>query len=336
MKKTLIASAIAAATFSGSVLAQGSNLPTIYGNIQYAIAYDDVKDGGNDTNHYDNGSTIGIKHAHAITPGLEGFFKAEFHFDADDNNGNNDGIYEIDEAYIGVRGENFGQLWIGKDDDTYERSVSIIAEYFEAANLSHGLAYTTGEGDLVQYMSPSFGGLSIWGAVQYNGDSDDKGGSKSFPWQLAAVYTMGDLELAAAIDSNDNTGLDANNENSYGFRATYALDNLALTGEYHTRKDVEDTYGIMGVYTLGKNRFALAYERTEQDFGDDLDYDTITVQALHNVSDNLYVYIEGYFGGGDDVYDTVNLSRVDQGGFDGANALSDERTIAVVGATYYF
>src|SRR5690554_6948401 len=142
MKKTLIASAIAAATFSGSVLAQGSNLPTIYGNIQYAVAYDDIKDGPSETNHYDNGSTIGIKHAHAITPGLEGFFKAEFHFDADDNNGNDDGIYEIDEAYIGVRGENFGQLWIGKDDDTYERSVSIIAEYFEAANLSHGLAYT--------------------------------------------------------------------------------------------------------------------------------------------------------------------------------------------------
>ena len=331
MKKTLIASAIAAATFSGSVLAQGSNLPTIYGNIQYAIAYDDVKDGRNETNHYDNGSTIGIKHAHAITPGLEGFFKAEFHFDADNNEGpGDDGIYEIDEAYIGVRGENFGQLWIGKDEDTYERSVSIIAEYFEAANLSHGLAYTTGEGDLVQYMSPSFGGLSIWGAVQYNGDSDTKGGNdKSFPWQLAAVYTMDNLELAAAIDSNDNTGLDANNENSYGFRGTYSLDNLALTAEYHTRKDVEDTYGIMGVYTLGKNRFALAYERTEQDFSGESDYDTITVQALHNLSDNMYVYIEGYFGGGDDVYEYVDSKT-------GATVASDERTVAVVGATYYF
>ncbi|MFW5824810.1 MAG: porin, partial [Marinobacter sp.] len=77
MKKTLIASAIAAATFSGSALAQDSNLPTIYGNIQYAGVWDNVDDGSSDFVHRDNGSTLGIIHSHMITPAIEGFFKIE-------------------------------------------------------------------------------------------------------------------------------------------------------------------------------------------------------------------------------------------------------------------
>jgi hypothetical protein len=43
------------------------------------------------------------------------------------------------------------------------------------------------------------------------------------------------------------------------------------------------------------------------------------------------VYAEGYLGGGDDVYDT---GRVD--GTTGSEIFSDERTVAAVGATYYF
>jgi len=77
MKKTLIASAIAAISFSGVALAQDSNMPTVYGNIQLAVVYDDVKDGGNSIDHADNGSTIGVKHDHMIAPGITGFFKAE-------------------------------------------------------------------------------------------------------------------------------------------------------------------------------------------------------------------------------------------------------------------
>ncbi|MEX1228055.1 MAG: hypothetical protein WD623_01295, partial [Marinobacter sp.] len=58
--------------------------------------------------------------------------------------------------------------------------------------------------------------------------------------------------------------------------------------------------------------------------------DTITFQALHNLSDHMYVYFEGYLGGGDEVY------GYDVDG-DGINdATSDERSIASVGAVYYF
>ena len=330
MKKTILASAIAAATFSGAALAQESNLPTIYGNIQLAVTHDNVDGGGSEVEHFDNGSTIGVLHNHQIAPGIEGFFKAEFHFNADDNNSRGSGIYEIDEAYIGVRGENFGQLWVGKDDTIYEIATTEISEFYEVASLSQGIEYDTGEGDMVQYLSPNFGGLTIGAAVQVNGDGDGDPAvsKKSYPWQLAAMYQVDALELAFAVDSNDGGRGGENNENTYGLRASYNLDNLRLTGEFHTRKDVADTFGVMGVYTLGKNQFALSYELSQYDdnFSDaqfaDKDIDTVTLQALHNLSDNMYVYVEGYLGGGDDgVYGVADKS---------------ERSVAAVGATYYF
>lgn len=331
MKKTILASAIAAATFSGAAFAQNPTLtaselaakmdsmPTIYGNIQLAVAHDNVDGGSSDIQHFDNGSTIGVLHDHQIAPGVEGFFKAEFHFNADDNNDDGSGIYEIDEAYIGVRGDSFGQLWVGKDDSTYETSVDEINQFFEVATLNIGPGYTTGESDLIQYRSPSFGGLTVGAAVQFNGDGDvSNNGQKSYPWQLAAIYEVDALELAFAVDSNDGPG---SNENTYGLRASYNLDNLRLTGEYHTTKDAFDKYGVMGVYTLGKNQFALAYEVMDRD-DNGLDMDTVTLQALHNLSDNMYVFFEGYLGGGDD----------------GAYGVADksERSIASVGAVYYF
>ena len=93
-------------------------------------------------------------------------------------------------------------------------------------------------------------------------------------------------------------------------------------GEYQTRKDVGDVYGPQGVYLLGRNQFALSYEMLSSDPTNNPDKNTVTVQALHNLSDNMYVYVEGYLGGGDDgVYGFTTES---------------ERSVAAVGATYYF
>ncbi|NWN92720.1 porin [Marinobacter adhaerens] len=359
MKKTLIASAIAAATISGTAMAQESNLPTIYGNIQYAITHDNFDGGPSTVDHFDNGSTLGILHDHEIAPGITGFFKLELEDIEADDKAKSSGIDGLDEAYIGVRGDSFGQVWVGSDDSMYETSIDEISNLFEVATMNLTGLYDTGEGDLVQYMSPSFGGLTLGAAVQVNGDN--KEGGKSYPYQLAAIYEVDGLELAFSMDSNDGklayskngkgdpvanttTGeittprdsdaMSVNNENTYGLRVSGNLDNLRLTGQFQTRKDVADIYGLMGVYTLGKNQFALAYEYKELD-GDAKDNadgetknDTITLQALHNLSDHMYVYVEGYFGGGDDVYNYTDS----QGNPD----VTDERSMAAVGAVYYF
>jgi len=327
MKKTLLASAIAAVTFSGGAFAQSEmsaaelaakmdSMPSVYGNIQYALIHDSVDGGESSLDHRDNGSTIGFKHSHEIAPGIEGFFKAEMEFTADQKGGGN-GLTDLDEAYIGIKGDSFGQVWVGSDDSTYERAIDTIANFYEAADLSIGGDYETGEGDLIQYASPSFGGLTIGAAVQVNGDAN--GGDKSYPYQLAAIYSMDALELAVAMDSNDASAGD--NENTYGLRGTYTVGDLSFTGEYQTRKDAGDVYGVQGVYAMGANQFALSYEAFSAD-NNGTDNNTVTLQALHNVSDHMYVYFEGYLGGGDDnAYGVPDES---------------EASVAALGAVYYF
>ena len=326
MKKTILASAIAAATFSGAALAQESNLPTVYGNIQYALTYNDVENEAgqkfNGLEHFDNGTTLGVAHEHEIAPGIKGFLKLEldgFGADEKDSDGAN-----IDEAYIGVQGDNFGKVWVGSDDSLYERNVVLIGNFHEIGSDIFG-NYETGEGDLIQYESPSFSGLTLGAAVQVNGDGEAAGAEKSYPYQLAATYEVDALKLAFAMDSNDGSS-DANNENSYGLSATYGMGDLSLIGEYQTRKDDSDIFGVMGVYTLGANQFALAYQLEDEDASGDKN-DTITIQALHNLSSNMYVYVEGYISSADADKDYEVGSFAAEG---------DERSTLALGAVYYF
>jgi predicted porin len=341
MKKTLIASAIAAVTFSGSALAMETastlaarmdSMPQVYGNVQYVYTYSDSDVNGSGGALDDNGTTIGFKHSHAITPGIEGFVKIELEVKAADEKGGGNGLTDFDEAYIGVRGDSFGQVWVGSDDTQYE---SLLGDYgnwvFEYAGLNPYGSYTTGEGDMLQYASPSFGGLTLHAGVQVRGDGDTSqtttNGSE-YPYQLAASYSMNDLTVSLVMDSNDSSA-DASNENSYGLSFEYAIDNLVLDAYYDTRKGLSgaenndftldgeegrDQVGVMASYNMGANTFRAAYEMASAD-SSDLDVDVITLQALHNVSDNIYVYTElaqrkNKLGSADEEINQMNVGAV--------------------------
>jgi predicted porin len=341
MKKTLIASAIAAVTFSGSALAMETastlaarmdSMPQVYGNVQYVYTYSDSDVTGSGGALDDNGTTIGFKHSHAITPGIEGFVKIELEVKAADEKGGGNGLTDFDEAYIGVRGDSFGQVWVGSDDTQYE---SLLGDYgnwvFEYAGLNPYGSYTTGEGDMLQYASPSFGGLTLHAGVQVRGDGDTSqtttNGSE-YPYQLAASYSMNDLTVSLVMDSNDSSA-DASNENSYGLSFEYAIDNLVLDAYYDTRKGLSgaenndftldgeegrDQVGVMASYNMGANTFRAAYEMASAD-SSDLDVDVITLQALHNVSDNIYVYTElaqrkNKLGSADEEINQMNVGAV--------------------------
>ena len=354
MKKTLIASAISAATFSGSVFAQAEmsaselaakmdSMPSVYGNIQYVLKHTNVDGGGSEVEHADNGSTLGVKHDHQIAPGITGFFKLELEGINADDKSSSSGIDSLDEAYIGVRGDHFGQIWVGSDDSVYESAIVKIGNFHEVGSDIFG-NYETGEGDLVQYMSPSFGGVTLSAAVQVNGDGESAtstalvadpnspsgfaleeqstSGEKSYPYQLVATYAVDALEVSVGMDSNDGSA--GNNENSYGLTATYSAGDFSVIGEYQTRKDVNDIVGVMGVYTMGANQFALSYQMLEDDASGDKK-DTVILQALHSVSDHMYVYFEGYLSGSD---------AANEYSLEGASG--DEQSIAAVGAVYYF
>ena len=317
MKKTLLASAIAAATFSGSVTAMQTaselaermdSMPQVYGNVQIAYTYENSDENGDGNELFDNGSTIGLKHEHEIAPGVTGFAKLELQGIESTEKGSGNGLTDLDEAYIGVRGDSFGQVWVGSDDSRYE---ALLGDYgntiYEIATLNPYNSATTGEDDQIQYVSPSFGGLTLHAGIQINGESE---GTKSYPYQLGGSYSMDTLTVSVVMDSNDGA---ASNENSYGVSFEYAIDALVLDAYYDYRAGIDgftdnaggksdqtfslqgeegrSQIGLMATYNLGANTFRAAYEMAEADT-DDLEVDVLTLQALHNVSDNLYVYTE--------------------------------------------
>jgi predicted porin len=310
------------------------SMPSVYGNIQYVVKYTDVDGAGSSVEHADNGSTLGVKHEHLIAPGLTGFFKIELEGINADDKTESSGIDNLDEAYIGVKSDSFGQIWVGSDDGVYERAIVKIGNFHEVGSDIFSAGKTT-EGDQIQYQSPSFGGLVLGAGVQINGDAEETvpgtKDDKSYPYQLSATYAVDALSLAVAMDSNEAAA--GSNENTYGLLATYNMGDLSVSGEYQTRSDDRDIYGVIGVYSLGANQFSLSYQVQDIDATGDKN-DTVVLQALHNVSDNMYVYFEGYLSNADAAYYADPDAVVPSGG--NPVPVSDERSIASIGAVYYF
>jgi len=282
MNKSIIASAIAATLLSTSALA-AADMPTVYGNIQLKWQHSDTDGNGGTTGLANNGSTIGFKHSAKVNDDLTAFAKIEYNVNNSDNQ-NDDGL-TLDEAYVGVEG-NFGKVWIGSDDSVYGEYIDLV-DGFDALGVVDGVSYSTGQGDLVQFVSSSMEGFQVFAAVQL--DASDAGRENAF--QLGLAYSADALTLALAMDSNDSDGDDA--KSTFGVSATYTMDNLKLVGEIHTRDEVSDVVAAAAIYTAGANQYQLTLAHAS--FEDDTDSTTVGLQALHNMSSNMYVYAEAAF-----------------------------------------
>ncbi|MDG9669162.1 porin [Hahella sp. CR1] len=293
MKKTLIASAVAAATISSTTFAMDpaselaarlDSMPTVYGNIQLVQSYVNVDNGSTEssnTDFADNGSTIGFKHKHEIMPGVEGFLKAEFDFNADDkknpqtNTGTDTNSFELDEAYIGAKGD-FGTVLVGSEDTVYEWVDQI--DLFESVGVAGDVAGMA-EGDTLHYYSPSFSGFTVGATKSLEGGS-------TYTASLAAKYEMEGLQVVLGYAIND---LD-NGEDVIGLSGSYKFGDFKVIGQYETQDKNQDFWALGGVYTMGATQFAVAYGM--RDYESDAEDTEITLQALHNLSDNMYVYVE--------------------------------------------
>ncbi len=322
MKKTLIASAIAAASMASvAQAAEMANMPEFYGNIQLAYVHtSEEPDGGTETttnDFADNGSTLGFKHSHEIAPGLTGFLKAELEFDADENHG--DGINKVDEAYIGVKGD-FGSVQVGTDDTVYEWwDVIDISEAVDLGGEQGGAAVY--EGDNLQYISPTIaGGLTVGVTVALDSTETHAGalGAKYKTDMFEAIfgYSMGREE--AGVDTGD----------AFGLGGKVFLGDLTLGAEYESksadstagvddRTTEVDDYGLIAIYALGASQLAAGWQHAEDDADNEID--SFYLQALHNISDNMYAYVE-----------YVN------GSADAAGGGSTDTEDFAIGATYYF
>ena len=335
MKKTLIASAVAAATISSASFAMDpaselaarlDSMPTFYGNIQLAYINDNSDEKGylNDdksNDFIDNGSTLGFKHSHEIQPGLTGFLKAEMEFGAD-NTDDSDGLGKLDEAYMGVKG-GFGSVQVGSDDTVYEWVDKL--DMYEAVGI-YGEVSHVAEGDNMQYTSPMIADiLTIGATVQLDNTEAHKGALA-----VKAEFGSAEIVLAYAMGSEETNddGDTVDTADSIGLAVSFMVGDLELIGQYETKDADEvngvddkttdkDLYGVLAIYGLGASQFALGYKYEEDDAGTETDQ--VYVQALHNMSYNMYVYVE-YVNGTEEM----------------SHGSDNDIELFAVGATYYF
>ena len=258
-KHTRIASAIADTLTSHAMAAEVTSeaadlaakldsMPTFYGAVQFAhVSTDD----STNTDHelQDNGSTIGILHEHAISEGITAFAKAEFEFSADDKR-TSTGINKIDEAYIGLKGD-FGSVQVGSDETVYDWvDMTDIDEI-----VGFGATVKLDEGDNLQYVSPEIAeGITLGLTAPIDSDTN-------FGGALAAKYSMDNLlvALAYALGRDAEVGF-AKAEDTLGLGVHFDIDELTLVAQYETTKDTQDTWGLLGMYAMGQNSFALGYQ----------------------------------------------------------------------------
>ncbi|TVP57672.1 MAG: porin [Halomonadaceae bacterium] len=309
MKKASLATAIALTLSSGTAMASADRdevthrldvLPTVYGAISLAYEHNHTRDGvtGGKESFKDNESFIGVRHQHEIMPGLTAFGLVELWFDADQDQRAFD---NFEYAYFGVEGD-FGRVWAGTDDTVYQQQIDHIANFFQSEFRNPGEprnipgSYDTGRNNLLQYSSVPSNGWQFHGAVQINGDGDEDAmaeeGKSSRPFQLVSTYTSGNWQWAAGMDSNDG-GSGPDNENTYGLRSSFQGEQFGMTAQYQRRDDVADVFGLLTSYTIGPNQFALSWERgKEREFN--VRTNVYSAQVLHNLSEHLYLYVEGF------------------------------------------
>ncbi|WP_110650696.1 porin [Salinicola peritrichatus] len=349
MKKTLLATAIAgalgasAAAQAATVYNQDGTQLDIYGNLQ--ISYKNVKnESGNwEDELFDNGSTIGFSGQHIINPGLTGYFKAEFEFDADEQKGSGKGIDRGDQAYMGLKG-NFGDVRLGSWDpliDDWTQDPISNNEYFDNSDSTTDIGGLYGnsladadediatdrEGDKFQYMSPVWSGLQFAIGTQYKGDAESEfnadhhlegegvssgGSNASFFGGLKYAYE--NFSLAAVYDDLNNYDLRVNGD-----------------------KYEANAYGLLGQYTIDTLRVALKVEDTDATYaGEDGDIMRYALGARYGyaLSDNFAGDVYGSYQYVDADEEVAALAN--SGGVNSAGDYVGDDTFNefIIGATY--
>lgn len=285
MKKTLLATAVAGALGASVGVAQAATIYNqdgtqldLYGNIQIAYKSVDNIDGNSEDELFDNGSTIGFSGQHIINPGLTGYFKAELEHDADESKIDG-GLDTGDQAYLGLKG-NFGDARVGSWDpliDDWVQDPITNNEYFDVSDSTSDIGNVYGddygldadadrEGDKVQYVSPSLGGLQFAVGAQYKGDAEGEFDAAGYENQGSNAgffggvkYTAGAFSIAGVYDTLDNYDLESTTPGgddieakAYGLNAQYTMDALRVSAKVeNTDVDYAGESGDIMRYALG-------------------------------------------------------------------------------------
>lgn len=329
MKKSVITLALASAmgmassAHSADFRIDDSTRFSVYGTIE--LFYSSEKDANGDSRSAfdDGGSTIGFKGSHAFRDNAVGFFKAEFEHRADEEK-ELGGLNEGDQAYVGMKGESWGQIRAGSWDVIYQEE---IYDRIDSAEIAEPTKESdSGEGDTIAYFSPKFGDLDFQVAARLRGERDTGAADAETGFAVVGRWHPGNLKLHVAYDDRgaENDVLDDgtvvfDEGSTLGVVAEYDFGPLVLAARWArvaNFTDTQDTDFLAALieYDYGGGSIYAVPQRIDPDGGDSRTEITAGINHFLAGSDNWFVYAE-------------------YGAFDQPN---DEDDVFAVGTVYEF
>ena len=321
MKKTLLAAALMAG-FAGVAHAETS--VTLYGILDGGIGYQKVKgsegyvtSGQQDAinskrtgliSGIQSGNRWGLKGSEDLGDGLRAVFVLESGFNLADGKSAQGGRLFGRQATLGLAGDSWGQLDLGRQTNIASKYLSAVADPFgggfDQANIGGAFtsANTVRYDNMVMYQTPNFSGFQFGVGYSFNGngaqtwDNDlplvDGAGnligdanSKDFNKQAITTglrYANGPIGIALSYDQIRKRGLSA---------ATYA------GGPAATYVDGEDTtvksWNIGGSYDFEVVKAYLAFGQTRNGLFEGQTFGELNQQALLGKGLKVNSYLVG-------------------------------------------
>ncbi|WP_456372652.1 porin [Thiolapillus sp.] len=287
MKKKLLALAVAAALPMVSQAATAD--VTIYGKIHTSIDYVNPDAKGADS-IYDvtsRASRLGFKGSEDLGDGLKLIWKMESQINTADG-----GTYwKGRNAYIGLAG-GWGTFLYGRHDTPMKMStgkLDLFGDELADYNATAGFVDIRAN-DAIAYVTPSFSGLTLVGAVVPDADYDgtgDLGGAYS----VAAMYSNGGLFLAAAWEQLDDL-LGGANVDHWRIGAGFDMGNFHIGAVYADQGNITDSNNlqISGAMKFGNNKVKAMWAQIDPDSGSKLNAWAIGLD--HNFSKRTKMYVQ--------------------------------------------
>ena len=216
---------------------------------------------------------IGVKGSEDLGNGLKAIYQVEFgvNFSSQDNNipsGNNGGV-SIRNSFVGLAG-NWGTFLVGRHDTPLKISTGKLDLFADTMADYNG---TVGFQDLrvdnaIAYISPSFGGFSLAGALVAPGGATDGYGLNinsdgiNGAWSVAGIYNNGPFYASAAWEVLSNE-MFMNSAVSEAGRVPCYANNLPLLNCNYVADDYSKWR--LGLGLLDWNGFTLTAIYEQQD-----------------------------------------------------------------------
>jgi predicted porin len=282
MKKTIIASAIAAVVAAPAAFAEVS----ISGQINVEFSSNETGD-----NSGDNHTDVVLKGSEDLGNGLKAGFV--WHMVSDGDGSNAGGVSVGGDKAISLSGD-FGTISTGRMEPFIENKIASVANIDASEELDLEYSPATGMNATrsdtgIRFVSPNMNGLSV-GVEAY---SDENGGSDD--WDTTAVYvsySAGGLTVQAASEQSDES---ATTGDVTAFSAMYKMGDFSVRAvnvdmdANLTANDSEETM-IGASYTMGNNEFAVGAITDAKGQSAARDGDKI-YSVKHSISKSTSVYL---------------------------------------------